>query len=73
MAYDKSKALLTSFYSLPIQFIAQSQNSAKETYNIAHKEHVTYYDASFIALAIQENAILVTDNIKHLEWAGSME
>lgn len=62
---DKAKVLLSSFYSLPIQFIVQSQDSANETYDIANKENITYYDASFIALARQENAILVTDNIKH--------
>ncbi len=62
---NEAKVLLASFYSLPIQFIAQSQDNANETYNIAHKAHITYYDASFIALAKQENAVLVTDNPKH--------
>lgn len=62
---DEAKVLLESFYLLPIQFGAQSENNANLTYKIAYDAHITYYDASFIALAKQENAVLVTDNIKH--------
>jgi len=32
---------------------------------MAKEEKITYYDASFIALAQQENAIFITDNTKH--------
>lgn len=62
---NEAKILLDSFYLLPIQFIAQSQDIANETYAIAHRVNMTYYDASFVALAKQENAVLVTDNPKH--------
>lgn len=62
---DEAKDLLESFYLLPIQFVVQSEKNANSTYKIAYDTHITYYDASFIALAKQENAILVTDNIKH--------
>jgi len=56
---------LTAFYAYPINFVTQSEELAKETYRIAQDANITYYDASFLALAKQENAILVTDNPKH--------
>jgi len=52
-------------YDLPIQFVKETYKLARQTYEIAIESNITYYDASFIALAIQENAILVTDNVKH--------
>ena len=61
----QAKISLASLYSLPIQFVHESEDIANETYKIAYRNSITYYDASFIALAIAENAILVTDNIKH--------
>ena len=56
---------LGTAYSLPINFITESEELAKETYSLASDLNVTYYDASFIALAKQYNATLVTENIKH--------
>ena len=56
---------LETAYDLPIQFVEETYRLALKTYEIAIESNITYYDASFIALAIQENAILVTDNIKH--------
>lgn len=56
---------LHALYVSPIQFIAESEELAKETFDLAFKLGITYYDASFIALAKQENASLVTDNPKH--------
>lgn len=56
---------LGTVYQLPITFIPESEELAKQTYRIAQQAEVTYYDASFIALAKQEDAILVTDNPKH--------
>lgn len=52
-------------YVLPIQFIKETYKLACQTYEIAIKSNMTYYDASFIALAKQERAALVTDNLKH--------
>lgn len=54
-----------AFYSLPITFISESEELARETYNFAFNCRITYYDASFMSLAKQYNATLVTDNIKH--------
>ena len=62
---------LGTVYGLPIQFVPETENLSSKTYDSAyevkfHKDKkFTYYDASFIALAKQEKAILVTDNPKH--------
>lgn len=56
---------LATIYQLPINFISETEDLAAQTFRIAQKESITYYDASFIALAKQENAVLVTDNPKH--------
>src|SRR3989344_6529929 len=61
MAYES----LGTVYQLPLTFIAETEDLAKQTYKIASQNGITYYDASFIALAQQENAALVTENIKH--------
>jgi len=60
-----AKISFKGFYLLPIQFIAQSEDEAGETYQIAKENKITYYDASFMALALKENAVLITDNPKH--------
>lgn len=56
---------LGTVYQLPISFVTESEELAKQTYTIAEQTGITYYDASFMALAKQEGAILVTDNMKH--------
>ena|SRR5258708_1564955 len=56
---------LGTAYALPINFIPESETLAKDTYNLAFNLGITYYDASFISLAKQNKAILVTENIKH--------
>ena len=61
MAYES----LGTVYQLPLTFIPETEELAKPTYKVASQSGITYYDASFIALAQQENAILVTENIKH--------
>ena len=52
-------------FKLPIKFISESELSCNETFSIAEDVKITYYDASFIALAKEEDAVLITDNIKH--------
>lgn len=64
---------LGTVYQLPITFVPESEELAKDTYKIAQEAKITYYDASFIALAYQENAILVTDNPKHQEKNKEVE
>ena len=56
---------LGTVYSLPITFVGETEDLAKQTFSLAFKHKVTYYDASFMSLAKQYNATLVTDNIKH--------
>ena len=60
-----AKVSFESLYLLPIQFIVQSEDEAREAYRIAYEKKITYYDASFMALALRQDAILVTDNPKH--------
>lgn len=62
---DQAYISLDTAYSLPITFVTESEQQAKETYSLAHTSGVSYYDASFMSLAKQYNAVLVTDNIKH--------
>lgn len=61
---DQAYISLGTAYALPVTFVSESEESARETYSLAHNLNVTYYDASFISLAKQYNATLVTDNIK---------
>lgn len=56
---------LSTAYALPIHFIGESEEIAKNTFAIASKLNTTYYDASFISLAQQYDATLVTENTKH--------
>lgn len=65
LSITEANTILNSLFNLPIQFVDQSRVLASETYEIAKESNITYYDASFMALAQQENAVLVTDNIKH--------
>lgn len=62
---NQAEIALTQFYNLPVKFIAESNESAQETFALAYDLGITYYDASFMSLAKQYNAVLVTDNIKH--------
>lgn len=60
-----AKISLTTLYSLPVKFIAESSIQAEETYSIGEKFNITYYDACFASLAKLLNAALVTGNPKH--------
>lgn len=70
---SKVKASLTTFYSLPITFITESLDLAEKTYSLADGLGLTYYDASFVSLAKQYNATLVTENIKHQGKASKIK
>lgn len=68
LTLKRAKNALATLYSLPITFISESEDLAKMTYNLGLKygnNKITYYDASFAALAEREKAILITDNPKH--------
>lgn len=64
---------LATLYSLPIAFVTESQELAKETFTIASSLGVTYYDAAFISLAKQYGVKLITDNVKHQGKAKDVE
>lgn len=65
--------------SLPIQFVPETLEMARETYQMAHEvrsssnKKFTYYDAAFAALAKQEGAALITDNPKHQSKIGGVK
>lgn len=61
----KAYQSLGTVYQLPITFVPETEELANQTYRIAQQGSITYYDASFVALAKRENAALVTDNPKH--------
>lgn len=56
---------LGTIHVLPLEFIAENEALAKETFQLAYTNEITYYDAAFLALAKDYNATLVTENIKH--------
>ena len=62
---------LGTAHNLPVQFVPDNEKLADETYKMAYElrqgenPKFTYYDASFAALAKQEDAVLVTANPKH--------
>lgn len=71
---------LETIYSLPIQFVSETEELACETYHLANEvklkkssPRLTYYDASFIALAKKEKAVLVTANPKHQTQASGVK
>lgn len=67
------QASLEFLYKLPINFIPLDEEMAKETADIALNRRITFYDASFLALAKKRNARLITDNIKHQKPTPSSE
>ncbi len=56
---------LETSYKSPVNIVSETEELALLTYRIAHEYNITYYDASFAALAKLEGATLVTDNPKH--------
>lgn len=54
-----------SYYATPIQFISQDQLQAQRAMQIAYENKISFYDASFMALAKEQEATLITDNPKH--------
>src|SRR3989344_4073438 len=62
---EQAEIVLLEFYRLPISFITESEKQSVETFKLASDFKITYYDASFMSLAKQYDAILVTDNIEH--------
>lgn len=56
---------LEIFYDYPLEFISLDLPLSKRTSEIALDNNITFYDASFIAVAEKLGANLVTENSKH--------
>lgn len=65
LSFEQASIVLEQFYTLPLTFITESEELAKVTYQLAFNNGITYYDASFMSIAKQYEATLVTENIKH--------
>lgn len=65
LSSKQGNTVLSQFYTLPISFITESEDLSKESFNVASTLGITYYDAAFISLARQNDATLITENVKH--------
>lgn len=65
LPYLEAKEAINFILDTPIGFRTLGRELAYDTYQFGLDAGITYYDASFIALAKQEKATLVTDNPKH--------
>lgn len=70
---DQARVSLGTVYALPITYVADTQELSQDAYFIAHKLGISYYDASFLSLAKQQDAILVTGDIKDQARSGSIK
>lgn len=61
----QAKETFEFFFSLPITFVPETKELAESAYKIGQELNITYYDAAFLSVAKQFEAVLVTDNIKH--------
>lgn len=53
-------ATLTAFYSLPITFLPENMTRMATTYALANEHKLTYYDATYLTLAKELGATLIT-------------
>ena len=65
--------LFKIFYSFPITFVSESEDLSKLTFALSASLGITYYDASFLSIAKQYDATLVTENIKHQGKSGDIK
>jgi len=61
-----AKSSLATYYNLPVNFVAETNEIAQRSYQIADALQITYYDASYLSLAESLDAVVVTENVKHL-------
>ncbi|OGK13745.1 hypothetical protein A3A93_05390 [Candidatus Roizmanbacteria bacterium RIFCSPLOWO2_01_FULL_38_12] len=65
LSLEQLQTTLEDFYTLPISYFSEDKELSLSTAELAQKYQITYYDASFIALAAKLKASLITDNPKH--------
>lgn len=70
---DEAKASLVSYYNILINFIPESKELAQNTYKFADELNITYYDGAYLSLAKDLDAVLITENIKHLGKAKEVK
>lgn len=56
---------LEVFYGLPLTFVSEDLDNAKESGKLARQLKITYYDAVFLSLAKSLRASLLTANPRH--------
>ncbi len=61
----QTKTGSATIYTLPIHFVSETKELSLLTTEIAYRFSMTFYDASFVALADVLEGTLITDNIKH--------
>lgn len=66
LVLDEAKSSLATYYSLPINFVPESKELAQDSYKFADELNITYYDGAYLSLAKDLDAVLITENIKHL-------
>ena len=64
---------LVTFHALPIEFVSETEDQAKDTYLLAYNNKITYYDAAFLTLAKEYDATLITENLKHQGKASNIK
>ncbi len=65
MSLSNTLGSISTLYSIPIHFVVLDLQQSLGAARIAIEHNITFYDASFIQLAKDQGANLVTDNIKH--------
>lgn len=65
MSIFDSQLAVEKFFVIPLQFMSLDEETARMAIKLASELQITFYDASFIALAQSLKAPLVTDNPKH--------
>ena len=63
---DQANASLATLYSIPINYVPETRELADRSYIFASDLTVSYYDGAYLSLAQVIDAILITENIKHL-------
>lgn len=63
LSQTESKTPLGLLFDLPIQFVPQSAELARESYAIAQAYGLTYSESVFLALAEQKSAVYLTEKI----------
>ena len=72
MSLPQTLSSMSVLYSLPIRFVVEDERLSQSSLEIAYECRMTYYDAAPIALALRENAGVVTDNFRHQAKANKV-